>query len=67
MNPHRLLNEEGANASAYRVRSFVGVLTRHLMEPNKYTSRMLFLRLWAPGNLMLVFLSVQGVRLKVGR
>ena len=36
MNPHRLLNEVGANYSAYRIRSFVGVLTRHLMEPNKY-------------------------------
>jgi len=32
MNPHRLLNEVGANYSAYRIRSFVGVLTRHLMN-----------------------------------
>ena len=38
MNPHRLLNEVGANYSAYRIRSFVGVLTQHLMEPNKYAS-----------------------------
>ena len=50
MNPHRLLNEVGANYSAYRIRSFVGVLTRHLMEPNKYASWTLLLGLWAPAN-----------------
>jgi len=38
MNPHRLLNEVGANYSAYRTRNFVGVLTRHLIERNKYAS-----------------------------
>ena len=48
MNPHRL-NEVGANYSAYNIRSFVEVLTRHLMEPNKYTSWMLLLGLWASG------------------
>ena len=48
MNPHRLLNEVGANYSAYRIRSFVGVLTRHLMEPKKYASWTLLLGLWAP-------------------
>ena len=50
MNPHRLLNEVGANYSAYRIRSFVGVLTRHLMEPNKYASWTLLLGLWAPAS-----------------
>ena len=50
MNPHRHFNEVGANYSAYRIRSFVGVLTRHLMEPNKYASWTLLLGLWAPGN-----------------
>ena len=49
MNPHRLLNEVGANYSAYRIRSFVGVLTRHLVEPNKYASWTLLLGLWTPG------------------
>ena len=48
MNPHRLLNEVGMNYSAYRIRSFVGVLTRHLMELNKYASWTLLLGLWAP-------------------
>ena len=48
MNPHWLLNKVGANYSAYHIRSFVGVLTRHLMEPNKYASWTLLLRLWAP-------------------
>ena len=48
MNPHRLLNEVGANYSAYRIRSFVGVLTRHLVEPNTYASWTLLLGLWAP-------------------
>ena len=38
MNPHRLLNKIGSNYSAYCIRSFVGVLTRHLMEPNKYAT-----------------------------
>ena len=52
MNPHRLLNEGGANYSAYRIRSFVGVLTRHLMEPNKYASRTLLPGLWAPAFLL---------------
>ena len=42
-------NEVGANYSAYRIRSFVGVLTQHLMEPNKYASWTLLLGLWAPG------------------
>jgi len=28
----------------------VGLLTRHLMEPNKYASWTLLLGLWAPGN-----------------
>ena len=46
MNPHRLLNEVGANYSTYRIRSFVGVLTRHLMEPNKYASWTLLLGYW---------------------
>ena len=48
MNPRRLLtcNEVGANYSTYRIRSFVGVLTRHLMEPNKYASWTLLLGLW---------------------
>ena len=50
MNPHRLLNEVGANYSAYRTRNFVGVLTRHLIEHNKYASWMLLLGLWAPAN-----------------
>jgi len=36
MNPHRLLNEVGANYSAYRTRNFVGVLIRHLIEHNTY-------------------------------
>ena len=36
MNPHRVLNEVGVNFSANRIRHFVGVLTRHLMEPNKH-------------------------------
>ena len=49
MNPHRLLNEVGANYSAYRTRNFVGVLTRHLIEHNKYASWTLLLGLWAPG------------------
>ena len=48
MSPHRLLNEVGANYSAYRIRSLVGVLNRHLMEPNKYGSWTLLLGLWAP-------------------
>ena len=48
MNPHRLLNEVGANYSAYPIRSFVRVLSRHLMEPNKYASWTLLLGLWAP-------------------
>ena len=51
MNPHRLLNEVGANYSAYPIRSFVGVLTRHLMEPNKYASWTLLLGLWAPASI----------------
>ena len=50
MNPHKLLNEVGANYSTYCIRSFVGVLTRHLMEPNKYASWTLLLRLWAPAS-----------------
>jgi len=50
MNPHRLLNKVDANYRAYRIRSFVGVLTRHLMDPNKYTSWTLLLGLWAPDN-----------------
>ena len=61
MNPHRLLNEVGANYSTYRIRSFVGVLTRHLMEPNKYASWTLLLGLWAPcslyGQIMYVMLQ----------
>ena len=48
MNPHRLLNEVGANYSAYRTRNFVGVLIRHLIERNKYASWTLLLGLWAP-------------------
>ena len=48
MNPHRLLNEVGANYSAYRTRNFVGVPTRHLIEHNKYASWTLLLGLWAP-------------------
>ena len=48
MSPHRLLKEVGANYSAYRIRSLVGVLNRHLMEPNKYSSWTLLLGLWAP-------------------
>ena len=47
MNPHRVLNKVGANYSTYRIRSFVGVLIRHLKEPNKYASWTL-LGLWAP-------------------
>ena len=49
MNPHRLLNEVGTNYSTYRTRNFVGVLTRHLIENNKYASWTLLLGLWAPG------------------
>ena len=48
MNPHRLLNKVGANYSAYCTRNFVGVLTRHLIEHNKYASWTLLLGLWAP-------------------
>ena len=51
MNPHRLLNEVGANYSAYRTRNFVGVLTRHLIEHKKYASWTLLLGLWAPDNI----------------
>jgi len=52
MNPRRLLNEVGANYSAYRIRSFLGVLTQHLMEPSKYANWTLLLGLWAPdGNM----------------
>ena len=63
MNPRRLLtcNEVGANYSTYRIRIFVGVLTRHLMEPNKYASWTLLLGLWAPcslyGQIMYVMLQ----------
>ena len=48
MNPRRILNEVGANYSAYCIRSFLGVLTQHLMEPKKYASLTLILGLWAP-------------------
>jgi len=48
MNPDRLLNKVGVNYSAYRTRNFVGVLTRHLIEHNKYASWTLLLGLWAP-------------------
>ena len=48
MNPRRLLNEVGVNYSAYRIRSFLRVLTQHLMEPSKYANWTLLLRLWAP-------------------
>jgi len=51
MNPHRLPNKVGENYSTYCIRSFVGVLTRHLMEPNKCASWMLLLGLWAPGTI----------------
>ena len=50
MNPHRLLNEVGVNYSPYHIRNFVGVLTRHLMEHNKYASWTLVLGLWAPAD-----------------
>jgi len=62
MNPHRLLNEVDVNYSAYRIRSFVGVLTRHLREPNKYASGRSFsgygLLTWLSDNI--VFLSFKG-------
>ena len=46
--PSRL--EVGVNYSAYCIRSFMVVLTQHLMESNKYASWMLLLGLWAPAN-----------------
>ena len=58
MNLHRLLNEVGANYSAYRVRSFVGVLTQHQMEANKCASRMFLPRLWSPAIMMQQRLSM---------